>query len=213
MRFIVLAILIFISSAVLAQNSNESILEYYTSKAGSACDSRNPIKAGVNFSYELTSYYKSIQDEGQAVLIDSLVQICFYSFGQMDSSKTLVKSSKIDSVDITYPNIFTVDYTYFFYPNDTGGNDLSIGFDTRDLEFQTPIGFAVIDRSRFFYKWLYLYYMAERRDERHSRWYRFSEHEGFIFPDSIWEFKAHRGILSVDYFRIEIGIKNITINR
>ena len=55
--------------------------------------------------------------------------------------------------------------------------------------------------------------MAEKKIDRKSKVISFIEHEGFVFPDSLWELKVKSGIFSSEVFRTETGITNIQIQR
>ncbi len=204
---IILGVVVYVTAA-------DDILNFYVGKAKSSFETRNPIENGAKYSYRVKSYFKKVIKDGQTKLVDSVETDFYYSFGELDSTRVIVKpKSYSDQVNLNFKNIFEQDYYFYFYPNDTGGTDLSIGFDTYDFDETRPVGFAVIDRSRHFLKWLYLYHINDRKDKRNSRWLRFRLHEGFIFPDSVWELKAIRGVLSTDYYRIETGITDFKISR
>jgi hypothetical protein len=171
--------------------SDDPVLNFYIDRARATAESRNPIERGTVFSFGSTYYY---------------------SFGERDSLTTDTSvSSREYEVDIFYPNVFDHDYIYNFYPNDTGGADLAIGFDTDSMVQDEPVGIAIIDRSRYFLKWLYLYYSDRKGYKRYSHSLRFSEQDGFVFPDSIWSVAAKVGLFSTDYYRLETGISNLVI--
>jgi len=198
----------------ISADNSDPILEYYTARAKEVCRSRNPLNAGVNYSFIAKTYFYIIENDGFLRRTDSSSVKYFYSFGVLDSTVIIIPTEKNqEQPDFTYLNIFNDDYIFNFFPNDTGGEDISIGFDLESYPENQPVGFVVINREFFYLKILHLYYMNERRDKRVSKSYRFVEHEGFVFPDSIWEIKAKRGILSVDYYRTETGISDIKIYR
>lgn len=216
-KFLVLVIVIIFTSAfipVQAQDEDDPILDFYAKRAGDVFNARQPDTSGLTYSYLVKTYYKPLDDDSNPLLIDSLIEKYYYSFGQLDSTTTIRKAEHFgDKPNLMTPNIFSGDYSYFFYPNDTGGTDMAIGFDSYDYDPKLPVGFAVIDRNRYFLKWLYLSFMDDRKDKRESRWLRFTEYEGFIFPDSVWEMKANIGIFSTNYYRLETGISGIEISR
>lgn len=208
---LILFLLVIISSSTILA---DDILDFYVNRANNTFQSRDPFAGGLNFSYQVNSYYKKIVNDRNAVLVDSSDIVYYYSFGELDSTKTIHKAEDYsDNVNLSFSNLFSEDYIFDFFPNDTGGSDLAIAFDTYDFDERRPVGFAVIDRERYFLRWMYLYNVNDRKDKRKSRWLKFTEHEGFIFPDSIWEIKAIRAVFSTNYYRIESGITNITIYR
>jgi hypothetical protein len=198
----------------LLADDTDPILEFYKKRADEVYKSRNPFNAGVNYSFIAKTYYYVIEDDGFLKCIDSSIIKYFYSFGDQDSTIEVVSSNnKQDQPEFNYQNIFINDYLFNFFPNDTGGENISIGFDSKVFSYEQPVGFVILNRNLFFMKMLHLYYNHERRDKRISKSFRFIEHEGFVFPDSLWEIKAKRGILSVDYYRTETGITDIHIYR
>lgn len=198
----------------VSADNNDPILDYFTMRAKEVCKSRNPFDAGVNYSFTAKTNYYRIEDNGILRRTDSSIVNYFYSFGEQDSIVIIVEpKNNQDQPDFNYLNIFNNNYIYNFFPNDTGGEDISIGFDSKFNSDNQPIGFVVINREFFYLKMLHLYYLHDRHDKRISKSYRFIELGGFIFPDSIWEIKAKRGILSVDYYRTETGISDIRIYR
>jgi hypothetical protein len=196
------------------QNQPDPILEFYVKKAAATFTSRDPMAAGVNFSLRATTYYKDLSRGGKVTLSDSSIIDYFYSFGEVDSTVVIAAPKhNHPSFDITVPNVFTGDYVYNFFPNDTGGSDLSIGFDTRDTTSPDPTGIAVIDRDRYFLKRLYLFYPNDVAYKRYSRSLRFTDFEGYIFPDSVSESRAEAGIFSSKHYRVETEIGQLQIYR
>jgi len=114
---------------------------------------------------------------------------------------------------MTVPNVFAQASEFCFYPNDTGGVELALGFDHDVSLSQLPVGLAVIDRDRYLLRWLYLYYPEHLDYKRFSRSYRLTLQDGYVFPDSIWEVGARPGIFSPEYYRLETVITGITIYR
>jgi len=128
--------------------SDDPVLNFYIDRARATAESRNPIERGTVFSFDAVTYYKRIGRGGKVDLVDSTWSTYYYSFGERDSLTTDTSvSSREYEVDIFYPNVFDHDYIYNFYPNDTGGADLAIGFDTDSMVQDEPVGIAIIDRS------------------------------------------------------------------
>ena len=212
--FFILMILTLFFSVVLAQDKEDPILEFYSKRAKEVFNARQPDLSGLAYTFLVKTYYKPLDKRSNPILTDSLIEQYFYSFGQLDSTVVISKPSHFsDKPNLEVTNIFSGEYSFYFYPNDTGGANLAIGFDSYDFDPKLPVGFAVIDRERYFLKWLYLYKMADRKDLRNSRWLRFTEYEGYIFPDSVWELKANVGVFSTDYYRLETGLSNFEISR
>ncbi len=197
-----------------AQDEPNSVLTFYVQRAAATFTSRDPFIAGVKFSLRATTYYKDLSRGGKTTLTDSSIIDYYYSFGALDSTSVIAAPRrKHPPLNIAIPNVFSTAYTFSFFPNDTGGADLPIGFDTSDTPDTLPTGIVVIDRNRYFLKWLYLFFPNDVGYKRYSQSFRFTELEGFVFADSIWEVRAEAGIFSSKNFRIEIGIDSLRIYR
>lgn len=197
-----------------ASVSDDQILNFYCSRADETFKSRDPLDGGVSFSWEAKSYYKLMERKGKVRLVDSAITEYFYSFGNVDSIKKIIPFHKEHfKIDFSYPNVFKGDYHFNFFPNDTGGKEIAIGFDTDSTDQKDPVGLAIIDRDKYYLKWLYLYYPHKKGYKRYTRSFRFTEYQGYIFPDSIWEIKGHLSIFTMEWYRIETGISKIKIYR
>ncbi|UCE25546.1 MAG: hypothetical protein JSU74_05730 [Candidatus Zixiibacteriota bacterium] len=217
-RHIGLTLTLLVAAALVtitaAQEESDPILEFYCRRAAETYDSRNPLERGISFSFRATTHYMSIGEHGEVVGQDSGIIDYYYSFGQLDSSEVILspeRSQKVLALD--FANVFAGDYEFFFFPNDTGGTDLAIGFDTPSREDSLPVGLAVIDRDMFYLRWLYLHYPNKKYHKRYSRSFRFTEYDGYIFADSLWQVTARKGVFTTDFFRTETEISDITIYR
>ncbi|MDD3731697.1 MAG: hypothetical protein PHU88_04905, partial [candidate division Zixibacteria bacterium] len=183
-------------------------------RALSVRKSRDPVETGTSYSFVATSFYNKVDRRGQVVDVDTLSSEYFFSWGNLDSSRTLFGDpDRFRTLDLNVPDIFKFDYYHYFFSNDTGGADLAIGFDTRVASDPGPVGLIIIDRNRFLLRWMYLFYPFKEKYKRFSRSFRFVEIEGYLFPDSIWEVGSKRGIFFSDDYRLETGIDNFKIYR
>lgn len=197
-----------------AETDIDPVLDFYRSRAGSVWSARNPFEAGVSFSYRLSAVYKSVNSEGQVVDTQRSQSIVYCSFGQIDSTVATVPPEKsIEDLVLAYPNVFRAENRFNFFPNDTGGPELSLGFDSPDATAPEGAGLAVIDRSGYYLRWLFVHYPDREDFRRFSRSYRFAQSEGFVFPDSVWVVGAKEGILSLEHFRIEATVDQFVVYR
>jgi len=193
---------------------SDPILSYYCQRAAQAFAGQNPLQSGASFSFHSKSYYMNIGEHGEITRVDSGITVFYYSYGNLDSSDIIVKPEHDQKpVDLSYPDVFSEDYDFYFYPNDTGGALLAIGFDNYNADDTLPVGVAVIDRDRFFLRWLHLHYPNRAYHKRFSRSFRFTENEGYVFADSVWQVSAKRGVFTTEFFRTETGITDFRLNR
>lgn len=194
--------------------TQDPVLAFYASRAASVFESRDPIGAGASFSFLVRTYYKEVDKDRGAILTDSSEVSYYYSFGQLDSTQVhLSTKDDLEQLLTSPPNVFKSDYEFNFFPNDTGGEQIAIGFDADVTSDSLPVGLAMIERDRYLLKWLYLCFPAQPDLEKYSRSYRMIEHEGLVFPDSIWIVAARMGVFSLEHYRIETSIRDIVIYR
>jgi len=191
---------------------DDAVMQFYLKKASAAYQSRHALLHGLSFSFEARTFYKHVDNKGRVTSIDSARGTYYYSFGELDSIlNDIFYSEPVPEFDYNYPNIFEENYRFNFFPNDTGGPQVAIGFDTDSLGDARPAGLTVLNRPIYNMNLLYLNY-PKRDDYKYiSRVFRFTSLEGYQFPDSIWEVGAKYGLLSTRHFRLETGITNITI--
>ena len=210
---VVLAFLLVGLVVAIAQETGDPVVDFYVQRANHAFESRSPEAGGVTYSFRARSHFKHIGRKGRVDKVDSAVVDYYYSWGSLGSQKTVSGDlSQFKNLDLTYPNVFAQDYVYNLFPNDTGGPDLAIGFDTDSSDDARPVGLAVIDRDEYYAKWLYLSYPKKPGHRRYSRSFRFTEKAGRIFPDSVWIVGSSDGVFFSENYRIETSITDITIS-
>ncbi len=211
-RLLIIALGVFFSGEALLSSDEESVLQFYRNQARLACAEHSPVEQGVAYSFTATSYYKRRREEGGYRLVDSAVVTYYFTGAQPDSHKAIVPpSNKLKNIDFSYLNVFDLNYRFSFYPNDTGGTVLALGFDTDSLNDPRPDGLAIIDRYDYMLERLYLYYPQKEGYKRFSRIVHFTEYEGYLFPDTIEEVASKAGIFSTDHYHILTHIRDITV--
>jgi hypothetical protein len=193
---------------------DDPILDFYCSSAGANFEGRNPLTHGATFRFRATSILSTFAGGGVAYVTDSTVSDYYYSFGQSDSTCTIVSSQgKMPAFEFAAPNVFGDSLIHSFFPNDTGGAELPIGFDSPLAESGAPNGIAVIDRSTYATKRLYLFYPNKVGYKRLSRIYNFTMRDEYLFPESIVEQGAISGIFTTSYYRMETRLTAIQLIR
>ncbi len=192
----------------------DPVLEFYCKQAASVSAESDPLENGVSFSLLTTSHCKRVASNGRITSIDTAIVRYWFSSGSLDSQVVeMATSDGMVHQQFSVPDIFNAPYRYTFYPNDTGGELLAIGFDTPRADDSLPVGLVVIDRDSYLLRRVYLYYPNRKGYKRFSRCYRLSEHDGFLFPDSIWEVGAREGVFSTENYRLETRIDTVSVDR
>jgi hypothetical protein len=189
-------------------------MKYYWDRAAVSFVGHHPDSAGLSYTLKTTTFYRHVNKKGIVTSTDTTVARFYYSWGKFDSVTTTGTARvPVRKINLEYPNIFSTEYRLNFFPNDTGGPDLAIGFENDSAAKSTPVGLVVINRNTYQPKWLYLYYPNVAGYKRFTRSFRFTQRDNFNFPDSVWEVGAISGILTSEYYRIETKIDSISIIR
>lgn len=196
----------------LSAEQVDEVLQFYCRRTAAVSEARNPIEHGVTFFIRTRTFYKKIGRGGKVAALDSALDIHYFSYGRLDSVVNTHKPSQsLPDLELFSPEIFDFDYKFNFFPNDTGGSEIAIGFDTDSTTTGRPVGLAIIDRSRYLLRWLYLHYPELEGYKRFSRSFRFTEVENYLFPDSVWVVASRPGIFTQESFRLETGIVEIKV--
>jgi len=204
----------FVAGSAQEADPTDPVLTYYCRQAAGQTESRDPLMAGVAYSINVKSYLSKLKSRGRRELADSAVYTDFYSFGVRDSQIVAAATDEsLLDVDLTFPNVFSRDYAFWFFPNDTGGQRLAIGFDSDTVTNLSPVGLAIVDRSAYFLRTLYLYYPHEQKYERYSRQLDFAEVDGFTVPKKIVTTYARASVMSLDYYQVETYVDSVRVYR
>jgi len=196
----------------VAGQERDEVLDYYRGHAEAAFTGNNPFESGVSFKLTTQTIYFDTDSHAQIEKADTFKIDYYFSLGKLDSQNVISKTSdKVPEIDFTYPNVFTGDYHYNFYPNDVGDSALAIGFDSPTAESSEPVGIALVDRYNFYLRRLYLHYPNKPDYTRFSRTFSFKRIESLVFPDTINEVAARYGFFSADNFRIETAVSDVQI--
>lgn len=201
-------------AAGVTAGMDAEVLRYYWTRAHATLKSRDPMATGAKFSFVARTFQKKIGKLGEITSVDSATVRYFYSFGVLDSSRTLQGDPKsLRRVELIFPNIFDSTYLINDFPNDVGDSLLAIGFDTDSATDSVPVGLALIDRRTYSPKWAYLYYPDSSGFRRITRSFRLAEQQGLVFPDSVWVVAIKDEFLFSTTYRLETGIREFTVSR
>jgi len=190
----------------------DPVTNYYWNNAAEKARSISPEQVGLSFVLTARTFCHQMGPGGSIVATDTVVCDYFYTGGILDSLHLDDgKDGCARKVDLTFPYIFGNIYELSLFPNDTGGAGLAIGLTSDSSTIAQPDGLVVIDRNEYVMRNLYLYFPEKEGYRRFTRSFRFIEHEGYLFPDSVWEVGTRLGIFSSENYRTESGVTEIKI--
>lgn len=212
-RLVIVFFVAVCAAMAMAQDESDPILEYYWNKAARAHERTNPKTAGVSYTLTTRTFFHQVNSRGEIAKTDTVLADVNFNQGRREDSRIVAgDSSRIADVDLSHPDIFVEGYRLNFFPNDTGGSELSIGMTADSSSEGLPDGLIVIDRRSGHLRRMYLHYPDKAGYKRFSRSFRFVEKDGFLFPDSVWEVGVELGFLSSKTYRIETGISEIRVH-
>jgi hypothetical protein len=201
-----------VSASAADRYGGDGVLEFYCTRSAEAANRMNPIGQRLSFTLATTSHYKRIDSHGKVSGVDTAEVQYWFREGVLDSQ--VVRSAPSGgsrSLSWSLPDVFAEGYLYTFYPNDAGGKELAIGFDTPKAADSLPVGLMIIDRESYLPRRFYLHYPNRPGYKRFSLGYRLSERDGFLFPDSIWEVAAKEAVFSTENYRRETRVDSVRI--
>jgi hypothetical protein len=190
----------------------DPVLDFYVRQAAEAIDRSDSL---INLTeYRLTmrqNRYQFSNTKGYR-LTDSSSHRLFFTGHHLDSARSLSDDEKpAPEWPGAVANIFDQGYQYNFFPNDTGGKFLAIGFDTESAGDSSPIGLAIIDRNTYYPHWLYQYYSGRPSHNRLSRRLHLVYHDGLIIADTIVEIGSESGVFFNEVYRRETFTSDFTL--
>lgn len=191
----------------------DRILNYYTNSSARVMDAVDSLLSNSRYSFDVFSCWEKLE-KGKVVHADTLKARLYYSGFELDSQTVELKTAdRFEEIDFFAPNVMAMDYSFNFYPNDTGGVDLAIGFDTDSLADPRPVGLAIIDRNLFYPHRLHLAYPSESTRENLTQTYSFSLQAGsFVFPDTVTDNVSQMGVLFQEHYRRTTAIDNFKVD-
>lgn len=207
-------IVLAVSLSATDKYGGDLVLQFYCTQAAAKSQSTRAFATGVQAVATAHTLFKRVAHDGRITSVDTAVVRYWFTGGIIDSQVVgSATSDGLPQVTFDLPPVFSEDYLFTFFPNDPGGEMLSIGFDTPDDSTTLPVGLAVIDRDKYVLRRLYLHYPRPNGYKRLSRGFRLIEYGGYLFPDSVWEVGAKEGVLTTEHYRLESRIDSVSISR
>jgi len=166
---LLLAILFLFPIVALGQADDDPVIEFYLSQLDSAFQEEYIFVSDKDFSVEIQSVMIKSDYRGEIDQIDTATYKLFYS-GQIDSSTIIDSALKIEENRLPEKFFFNPPWyennSFFFFPNDTGGTLMPIGFKPDSLAEDTVVtGFLNMDRYDSKLKSIFLFDPAPVLDE------------------------------------------------
>ena len=190
----------------------DPILEYYWTRAAETAFRTLPVYLGSSYRFDARTYYHHVTSDGDITRTDSAVIRYFYTGAVQDSQQVIAgDGDRFKRFEPVVPDVFGEPFHLHFYPNDTGGSEIAIGFRADSATAGEPDGLIVINRRRHHLIRLYASYTDKPDYRRYSRFFRFAETDGLIVPDSISEVATREGVFGLESYRVEAVISDVQV--
>ncbi|UCD16644.1 MAG: hypothetical protein JSV44_09295 [Candidatus Zixiibacteriota bacterium] len=177
------------SASSLAQEPDQSVMQFYLGKVDSVLSGRYLFNLKTAFSFNVSSVYYKTDYRAELKEIDTASYMVFYFGTKMDSfvivdSAGLPENGVPDDLALVLP--WKKDCRFYFFPNDTGAGDLSIGFNADSAEIGgSPSGHLTFDRNTYHIKTLAMHFRNYRGLKQLSLVYRFGAAEKHLALQSL----------------------------
>ncbi len=210
-----IGILIFICICVswsIAGETADPVMKYYLDGTNEKLSENILFVDYITVEATAVSYYQNIDYRGKVDTSDTAK----YEIEMKEGRARVVQvidsaglESNVIPSDLKFVKPWGRDCFFYFFPNDTGAGDMSIGFDpSRPDSGYSPSGIMVIDRDSFELKELFEHFRQLDGFERYSIVYKFQEFEFGTAPVKITIQGTRAGTFIRQYFRQDIYLSD-----
>jgi len=154
MSKVVFVVILSFLIAAEANTQDEPIIDFYLSQLDSTFQSEYIFVSDANFSVEVQSIMIKTDYRGEIDKVDTAIYKVYYS-GEIDSVSIIDSALTLDENILPEKFFFNPPWyeenIFFFYPNDTGGAILAIGF-RPDSAFSDTVVTGFLNMDRYDYK-------------------------------------------------------------
>ena len=188
-----------------AAEGDDATLRFYVENVAYVFSQNYVFSDEAEFTFKARTILRTTDYRGVLKKIDSSLYAVSFKGGKLFSIDSL---DTVAAGEIPLPDSFLflqpwmIDYSYYFYPNDTGAGRLAIGFESEGAGRDTlPSGFFNINRDDFYLQALFLHSRGLGGYERLSNTYYFKRHDKAILPERFEKFGVKTAFLGRRYTR------------
>lgn len=186
MLIIVFSFIVGLTSLCMAEYADSAAIDYYLQQVSNTFNNTYVFNLQRNFVCDAKATINLTNHRGEIDRADTAISRINYSKGSIVSQEIL-DSSGMDQNQITDMIIadmpWELDCTYYFFPRDTGGVDLYIGFESRNNDESGGIsGYININRYSFVINSMTIFRTDLEFSDRYSRIYKFEYRDLLTCP-------------------------------
>jgi hypothetical protein len=193
-----------------AENADSVAIQFYLQQARNTFESTYIFGLKRNFTCRAVATATLTNYRGKLDRVDSSAYDITYSDGRIsgiDVSDTAGMSQNIIPDLIISDMPWQLDCEFYFFPNDTGGSDISIGFEPRDASVKRAAsGYITMDRYNYMVKSYTIYMTNHQFSDRYSRVYVFDYKNLLTRPVFLERHWREGGFWGRKYFHQRITI-------
>jgi hypothetical protein len=199
-----LMITLFLSGNSFSQDDDAAV-QFYVGNVGYVLDRNYLFNSDADFSFRARAILRTTDYRGKLKTIDTALYAVAWRSGEVYSVESL---DSADTGKVALPDSFLflqpwrMDYSFYFFPNDTGSGRMAIGFEAGGPgKDSLPAGFFNINRDDFYLQSLFLHSRDVRGYEGLSKTYFFERSGKMILPVRLEESAVKAAFLGRRYTR------------
>jgi len=212
-RFLVVLSLYFVlTGSGQAQDYDDSVMRYYLQNVDSVLSGCHLFDTAYDYTVDVKALFSNINYRGELSESDTTGYKAVFKAGIKDTSTAVDSVGVEDNIipdDISFIKPWEQDCRFYFFPNDTGGSVLAIGFEPNNPDSgDAPAGILIIDRYNFRPQKIYLHYREIGKYDRLSKSYEFMETESGMVLNHLIIQGSYLRFFSRSYFRQDLYFSN-----
>jgi hypothetical protein len=195
-----------------SQDYDETVMNYYLQNIDSVLDRAHLYDEENFYSVDIKTIFDNINYRGELDESDTAEYKAYYGAGKIDSSK-VIDSAKIEENiapdDIGFIKPWKQNCYFYFFPNDTGGSELAIGFEPNNPDSEgVAAGMMIIDRYSYKLKKIYLHYREIGKYDRLSQAYEYAETDSGLVLSHLVIQGSFLRFFSRSFFKQDVHFSN-----
>ncbi len=213
LRFICVVMLALMpASYAVGESTDSTVIRYYLKQARNSFETTYIFGLKRDFQCQAQAIATLTNYRGKLDQVDTLAYEVVYSDGKTSSINMTDTARMSENVipEMAIPDMpWELDCWFYFFPNDTGGENISIGFEPHDATAPNAAsGFIKLDRYNFTVKEYTIYESNGQFSERYSRVYTFEYRNLLTVPVALERHWRAGGFWGRRYFYQKITFDN-----
>ena len=218
LRLIFISVLALMSTSyAVGESTDSTVIQYYLKQARNSFETTYIYNLKSGFQCQAQAIATLTNYRGKLDQVDTSTYEIMYADGKVSSIDMTDTARMAENVipAMTIPDMpWELDCWFYFFPNDTGGENISIGFEPNDATIPgAASGFIKLDRYNFTVKEYTIYESNGGFSDRYSRVYTFAYRDLLTVPVTLERHWRAGGFWGRKYFYQKITFDNYQMTK